>query len=88
MFVCTSDGSQKLNSMKDFLKQPLEIGDHVILLKSHCCTFQVGEIIAFTDKNVRIKISKSRRDSVVQPPNRVVKILSEQMVWYKLASGE
>jgi hypothetical protein len=88
MFVYTSDGSQKLNSMKDFLKQPLEIGDHVILLKSHRRTFQVGEIIAFTDKNVRIKISKSRRDSVVQPPNRVVKILSEQMVWYKLASGE
>jgi hypothetical protein len=72
--------------MQDFLKQPLAIGDHVILLKDHCRTFRLGQVVEFTELKVRIKIDRSYRETKLQDPHRLIKILPEQLVWYTLVT--
>lgn len=67
-----------LTMHKDFLDQPLTVGDTVVVAQggSNYATYlDKGEIVGFTPKNARVKFSeKTWRSKVLVPFNKLVKI--------------
>ena len=66
--------------MKDFFNRDLSIGDRVVIVCPGYRGFVIGEVIAFTPKQVRVSYTNTwnfgpggRAQTLLQSPNQLIK---------------
>ena len=70
--------------MKDFLNRELNIGDHVICIKTGYTSYTLAEVFGFTPQGVRVKWGESRYEKKLQSPNQLIKVSETDVTWYLL----
>lgn len=70
--------------MKDFFNHELKVDDHVIYISQHYREFEVGKVIGFTPKFVRIAPVRWKSGSMLQEPHRLVRLTGIDLTLYLL----
>ena len=63
--------------MDDFLGQPLNLGDEVVMILPNYREFVRGIIVSFANTKVNVSYSAGRNGKIRQDPSQVVRVNNE-----------